>query len=100
MVAGFSTLRDFAQARRDEVRRNVTGISRDTLFGLHLQATLQLETRDNPENRPAWEVTSSSILHNIPAPSPGDVFFDFEGDPTYQEGEAAGGGPDGAPEDD
>lgn len=100
MVAGFSTLRDFAQARRDEVRRHVTGISRDTLFGLHLQATLQLETRDNPENRPAWEVTSSSILHNIPAPSPGDVFFDFEGDPTYQEGETAGGGPDGAPEDD
>jgi len=91
MVAGFSTVRDFAQARRDEVRRHVTGISRDTLFGLHLQATLQLETRDNPESRPAWEVTSSSLAHNIPTPSPGDVFFDFEGDPTYQEGETDDG---------
>jgi uncharacterized protein len=30
-------------------------------------------------------VRSQGTLENIPTPSPGDIFFDFEGDPTYQE---------------
>jgi uncharacterized protein len=85
LTGGFGTLREFAQASRVEVRRAIPGIGRDTLEGLHLQASLQVATQDNPEGRPAWEVLSRGILENIPDPSPGDIFFDFEGDPTYQE---------------
>lgn len=85
MVAGFTTLQEFAQASRDEVRQRTSGISRDTLAQLHLQASLQVATRENPKGRPAWEVLSRGILRRIPPPSAGDIFFDFEGDPTHQE---------------
>jgi uncharacterized protein len=85
VTGGFGTLRDFAQASREEARHAIPGIGRDTLEDLHLQARFQVATQDNPEGRPAWEVRSRGILENIPAPSPGDIFFDFEGDPTHQE---------------
>jgi uncharacterized protein len=85
MTGGFGTLRDFAQASREEARDAIPGIGRDTLEDLHLQARFQVATQDNPGGRPAWEVRSRGILENIPAPSPGDIFFDFEGDPTHQE---------------
>jgi predicted RecB family nuclease len=95
MTGGFSTLRDFAHASRDEVRHAIPGIGTDTLGDLHLQARFQIATQDNTGGRPAWEVRSRGILENIPAPSPGDIFFDFEGDPTHQEF-AADGSPHGS----
>jgi uncharacterized protein len=85
ITGGFGTLRDFAQASREEARDAIPGIGRDTLEGLHLQARFQVATQNNPDGRPAWEVRSRGVLDNIPAPSPGDIFFDFEGDPTHQE---------------
>jgi hypothetical protein len=33
-------------------------------------------------------VADASVLAAIPAPDPGDLFFDFEGDPLYTEGDA------------
>lgn len=90
LTGGFETLQDFAEASRDEVRRAIPGISRDTLEGLHLQASLQVATRNNPDGRPAWQVLSRGMIENLPEPSPGDIFFDFEGDPTYQEFAADG----------
>lgn len=84
-VAGFTTLRDFAQASRGEVLGATTGIGSDTLAGLHRQASLQLATRNNPGGLPAFEVLSRGVLERIPPPDPADVFFDFEGDPNYQE---------------
>lgn len=85
LTGGFETLEQFATASREEVRRAIPGIGLDTLHGLHLQATLQVATRNNPAGRPAWEVLSRGMIENLPAPSVGDIFFDFEGDPTYQE---------------
>ena len=96
LTGGFDTLRDFSQASREDVRRRVPGIGADTLEGLHLQARLQVATQDNPSARPAFEVRSPGILESIPSPSPGDIFFDFEGDPTHQEF-AADGSPHGSP---
>lgn len=87
-VAGFNTLTDFALATRREVMANTTGVGRDTLAQLHLQASLQLATRQNPEGPPAWEVLSQGVLDTIPEPDPGDLFFDFEGDPNFQEFDA------------
>lgn len=84
-VAGFTTLTDFAMATRQEVLRRTSALGLDTLAQLHLQASLQHATMIHPEGTPAWEIISPRILQNIPPPSPGDVFFDFEGDPNYQE---------------
>ena len=96
LTGGFDTLRDFSRAGKDDVRKRVPGIGRDTLEGLHRQARLQVATQDNPGARPAFEVHSRGILESIPTPSPGDIFFDFEGDPTHQEF-AADGRPHGSP---
>lgn len=91
-VAGFTTMTDFANASRREVLARTSGISADTLAQLHTQASLQHATRTHPEGTPAWEIIAPGILATIPAPSAGDVFFDFEGDPNHQEF-----GEDGAP---
>ena len=90
LTGGFDTLRDFSEASSDDVRRRVSGIGAETLEGLHLQARLQVATQDNPGARPAFEVHAPGVLESIPPPSPGDIFFDFEGDPTYQEFAAEG----------
>ena len=87
-VAGFHTLTEFAAASRKEVLTRTTGIGHDTLAQLHTQAFLQRKTQDNPQERPAWSVLSSTMLDTLPPVSPGDLFFDFEGDPTYQEFDA------------
>jgi uncharacterized protein len=94
-VAGFNTLSDFAQASRSEVREGTRGIGADTLALLHLQASLQYATFRNPGGTPAWEILSPGILAGLPEANPGDVFFDFEGNPNHQEfddeGRALGG---------
>lgn len=84
-VAGFHTLTEFANATRKEVLSRTSGIDQDTLAQLHTQAFLQRKTQDNPQERPAWSLLSPKMLDTLPPVSPGDLFFDFEGDPTYQE---------------
>ncbi|MDF8265238.1 TM0106 family RecB-like putative nuclease [Luteipulveratus flavus] len=56
-----------------------------TLDRLREQARLQLVQESDPEGRVVAEVTSPEALHAMPAPSDGDVFFDFEGDPLWSE---------------
>jgi predicted RecB family nuclease len=65
---------------------SVDGIGDTALAGLRAQARLQLEAI--PESPPPYEVADASVLAAIPAPDPGDLFFDFEGDPLYTEGDA------------
>src|SRR5690606_31069221 len=64
----------------------VEGIGDTALAGLRAQARLQLEAI--PESPPPYEVADASVLAAIPASDPGDLFFDFEGDPLYTEGDA------------
>jgi uncharacterized protein len=79
-AAGIVTTADLA-ARTGPV----PGIGRETLDRLREQARLQASaTRGAP---PPFEVVDAEALRMIPAPSPGDIFFDFEGDPLYSEGE-------------
>jgi predicted RecB family nuclease len=84
-VAGFSTMSNFAAASRTEVLKSTTGITPATLAALHLQASLQVATRAQPAGEPAWEIVAHKVLSSLPSPHPADVFFDFEGDPNYQE---------------
>ncbi len=41
--------------------------------------------RDGTRRRVAWRVVSREPVRRLPAPDPGDVFFDFEGDPLWQD---------------
>ncbi|HSF37277.1 MAG TPA: TM0106 family RecB-like putative nuclease [Nocardioides sp.] len=56
-----------------------------TLTKLREQARLQLEQERDPEGGVRSEVVCTEPLRLMPAPSPGDVFFDFEGDPLWSE---------------
>ncbi|TFD54704.1 TM0106 family RecB-like putative nuclease [Cryobacterium frigoriphilum] len=61
----------------------VPGISAVTLATLSQQAALQVAS---PAGRPGWRVIQPEALAALPEPDAGDIFFDFEGDPLYQEG--------------
>lgn len=62
----------------------VEGIPEGTLTGLREQARLQLEAVDGAP--PPVRVFNAPVLAVMPQPDPGDIFFDFEGDPLYTEG--------------
>jgi len=63
----------------------VDDIADKTLAGLRAQAALQ--TRAIPDAAPPLDVHNPAALAALPRPDPGDIFFDFEGDPLYTEGE-------------
>lgn len=65
----------------------VPGISSDTLARLRQQARLQAESEASGTG--AYEILSSPPglgFDRLPAPDPGDLFFDFEGDPMHPGG--------------
>ena len=86
----------------------VTGLSDSTLMALREQASMQTaiptamtislpktehttgHTTGHPIPGLAWRVIAPAALAAIPVPDPGDIFFDFEGDPLHQEGTAWG----------
>jgi len=59
----------------------ITGLSATASETLALQARLQ--TSEPVDGKPAYEVVTPSALSALPPPSPGDLFFDFEGDPLW-----------------
>lgn len=63
----------------------VPGMSRSTQDRLVRQARLQTETERSGRRAPAFHLEEPKALDAIPAPDPGDVFFDFEGDPLHTE---------------
>ena len=64
----------------------IPGLNPRTLHNLRQQAIAQLRDRQDPRERPYFTVDRPDGLLGLPDPSPGDLFFDFEGDPLYQEG--------------
>lgn len=58
------------------------GMRAETFEGLRAQARLQLAS---PEGAPRYEVALPAALAALPRRDPGDLFFDFEGDPLYAE---------------
>jgi len=69
----------------------VEGLVDATVGALRAQARLQLQSRQLATGQPghvdapAFEVYNPVALGALPAPDPGDIFFDFEGDPLYSE---------------
>ena len=58
-------------------------LSATTFEKLRLQA--QLQRQASPGEPPPYVVTDPMPIVSLPAPNPGDLFFDFEGDPLYGE---------------
>ncbi len=61
--------------------RRVDGMAESTLATLRAQARLQVAQRESGE--PQFEVFDPEPLGVLPESSPGDLFFDFEGDPLW-----------------
>lgn len=86
--AGVRTIEDLA-ARTEPV----DGVGTGTLATLRAQAALQ-SRQDHGDGSVLYDVVDPRPIGVLPAPDPGDVFFDFEGDPLYSAGEV---GTDGQP---
>lgn len=79
--AGVRTSTELAQRTEP-----VEGLAKEKLAAMRSQARLQL-VEPTPERPLAHEVHSPAALLALPAPSAGDIFFDFEGDPMWRGGE-------------
>lgn len=86
-AAGITTIDELAASEHP-----VEGVSAGTLATLRAQARLQVvqcppgaPPRVQPDGRPdvTVEVFAPEVLRQLPRPSAGDVFFDFEGDPLW-----------------
>jgi len=82
-AAGIATVAQLAAAAPSRV----PGIGAAALERLVAQARLQVDARDHGAPRyELWPVERGRGLAALPAPSPGDVFFDLEGDPFAEDG--------------
>lgn len=82
-AAGIETIEQLAAAEP------IAGLTGSTFAALRDQAALQLEPHTAESPLP-WKVIEPRILAALPEPDPGDIFFDFEGDPLHQEGNVWG----------
>ncbi|QUQ67622.1 TM0106 family RecB-like putative nuclease [Kutzneria sp. CA-103260] len=74
--AGLGTIDALAVAEPEDRPRD---LSATTFTALRAQAAIQV--RQDATGKISYEVVDGSELATLPAPSPGDVFFDMEGDP-------------------
>ncbi|MDJ0350846.1 TM0106 family RecB-like putative nuclease [Cryobacterium sp. PH29-G1] len=79
-AAGIDTIDDLAASTG-----SLTGLADSTLDALRTQARLQLQAVSTLP--PPIDLYNPGALAVLPEPDPGDIFFDFEGDPLYTEGE-------------
>ena len=79
-AAGVHTIEAVAELSKET---HIDGCSRAVLDRLSTQAALQ--TRVRVDEAPPYSVTRPELLATLPEPHPGDLFFDFEGDPMYRE---------------
>ncbi|TFD62901.1 TM0106 family RecB-like putative nuclease [Cryobacterium suzukii] len=67
----------------------IDGMGDVTLAALRTQARLQIQAVVG--TAPPVDVFNPGALAVLPEPNPGDIFFDFEGDPLYSESGASAG---------
>ena len=81
---GITTVTELARANGDQ---RPARIGRHTYEALREQATLQVVQRETGEYR--YDLLTPETgrgFARLPEPSPGDLFFDMEGDPFFDEG--------------
>ena len=83
MASGIATAAQLA----DSAPEKIEGLNQKSYEKIRGQARIQLETRAQQDpKKPAFDLFNPNGLQALPEPNPGDIFFDFEGDPLYQEG--------------
>jgi predicted RecB family nuclease len=84
--AGITTLAALAQADQDE---RIAKLAPDTFAKLRHQAALQFKARQTGMRHLDLLPTDPGVVRGfarLPAPDPGDMFFDMEGDPLEEGG--------------
>ncbi|EFI29842.1 conserved hypothetical protein [Mycobacterium tuberculosis 94_M4241A] len=76
LEAGITTIAELADHTAP-----VPGLTTNALGKLTAQAKLQIRQRDT--GAPQFEIVDPRPLTLLPEPNPGDLFFDFEGDPLW-----------------
>lgn len=79
-AAGISSIDDLA---RTPERPADCSVPESTYRTLQQQAALQVQARDTGGEVPPFTVVDARAIEALPAHSPGDLFFDFEGDPMF-----------------
>ncbi|MFA4840246.1 MAG: TM0106 family RecB-like putative nuclease, partial [Agrococcus sp.] len=82
-AAGIGTMTQLASAAAGP-----KGMAEATFAALQRQARAQLRSRD--ASAVTVDVVDGAAIRDLPPPSPGDLFFDFEGDPLWQHGDVWG----------
>ncbi|GIK50942.1 MAG: hypothetical protein BroJett013_36390 [Alphaproteobacteria bacterium] len=83
-AAGVATLAALAEVKPG-VR--IPGMGSETLAKLAAQARLQRHARESGQHMvELLPVVPNRGFHLLPEPHPGDLFFDMEGDPLYEDG--------------
>lgn len=91
LVAGMSTtkrkkLMESGITTIDELAHSNTS-TRDANYKLAEQARMQvgIGASDGMVGGVAYKVAKTQTISRLPQPNPGDIFFDFEGDPLWQD---------------
>ncbi|MDJ0336027.1 TM0106 family RecB-like putative nuclease [Salinibacterium sp. G-O1] len=93
IAAGITTIDDFAAT---PARPDSCDLAVSTYAQLQAQAALQAALQasaiqsDDPHAAPPFVLYAPSVIGDLPAPDPGDIYFDFEGDPLHLENEQWG----------
>ena len=85
--AGITTIDELAAMPAVEARNSVARL-RDQArmqLGLDRPAGSRTFTKDGEPHTVSYTVLPENSIASLPAPSAGDIFFDFEGDPLWQD---------------
>ena len=82
---GVTDMTSFAEMSQDELRKTLPDSDQDAIRRAHVQATLQVLTTRSHSPVPATEIIDATRLDALPETQPGDIYLDFEADPSYRQ---------------
>jgi predicted RecB family nuclease len=86
-AAGITTIDQLAAMPAEDARNSMVRLRAQARMQLGLDAPAGSRTyaKDGQPHTVTYKVLADNALARIPAPSDGDIFFDFEGDPLWQD---------------
>ncbi|TLM80711.1 TM0106 family RecB-like putative nuclease [Pseudarthrobacter sp. NamE2] len=84
---GIATIDQLAELPEAEAQNSVARLRSQARMQLGLDPVAGSRTfsKDGQRHTVSYAVLPDSTIGALPAPSPGDIFFDFEGDPLWQD---------------
>jgi uncharacterized protein len=86
-AVGITTIDQLAALPAGEAKNSVVRLRAQARMQLGLDAAAgsRTFTKDGQPHTVSYTVLPENTIGSLPAPSPGDIFFDFEGDPLWQD---------------